>query len=413
MDTYPSYQQRAHHVHGGPGPYSPQQNAGGGGATVGGGSPHIPNTAMHQPGNQHSSALSSQHHQPYYPQPHYSMTGVGPGGSVPTYYGLPGADGIAMQVASAGQKGIQNSPRMSAAAVKVKQERTSQRSPQMPSAVTAQGNQPQPGMQTQAQQVPQVQSMQGAPQLPRRMSTQPGPAGSPAMQHAQPVNSSRTSAPPQPQTPQQPPPQQQGPSPQQSMHAPVQPHQQSPDTVPAEESPLYVNAKQFHRILKRRVARQKLEEALRLTSKQRKPYLHESRHNHAMRRPRGPGGRFLTADEVAEIDRQKREAEGGGDGSSNAGNSSPASKPKEAEKPNNPNRTPNNRGPLTHMGNSGNHGSNNSTPVGSLKRKAGQAGLTTGSPLKKTKPVNGRMPMTRMPSESDDDALADLVGDED
>ncbi len=94
--------------------------------------------------------------------------------------------------------------------------------------------------------------------------------------------------------------------------APVQ-HAPEADLVTgqAEDSPLYVNAKQFHRILKRRVARQRLEEALRLTSKGRKPYLHESRHNHAMRRPRGPGGRFLTADEVAEIERKQAE---GGDG---------------------------------------------------------------------------------------------------
>lgn len=93
--------------------------------------------------------------------------------------------------------------------------------------------------------------------------------------------------------------------------APAMPSQMGPPQSPeiaagaVEESPLYVNAKQFHRILKRRVARQKLEEQLRLTSKGRKPYLHESRHNHAMRRPRGPGGRFLTADEVLEIEKQK------------------------------------------------------------------------------------------------------------
>ncbi|KAI9720354.1 MAG: Transcriptional activator [Chrysothrix sp. TS-e1954] len=106
---------------------------------------------------------------------------------------------------------------------------------------------------------------------------------------------------------QQPPPQ----HPQQQHVQHQQPQQPSPEAAAAnnEDRPLYVNAKQFHRILKRRVARQKLEEQLRLTSKTRKPYLHESRHKHAMNRPRGPGGRFLTADEVAAMEAAEKAGE--------------------------------------------------------------------------------------------------------
>ncbi|KAK6540971.1 Transcriptional activator [Orbilia ellipsospora] len=294
------------------------------------------------------------HQQNYQPAPHHyaaalaAATGSGgypsympqPDNQMPNQMGKPSA-----------------APRSGGKVVKQEQRPSQvQRSPQ-----TMQGNQPPagpPAMAMQPQNQSPVTAQRPAGPVGRRMSTQQSPTvptnpmqgrlsmsaqGQPAMpqmiQH-QPMQA--PPPPPMPQVPQQQPPQ---------------------ELAPAEDAPLYVNAKQFHRILKRRIARQKLDEQLRLTSKGRKPYLHESRHNHAMRRPRGPGGRFLTADEVAEIERKKKEEAGELDEEA----------PKDKGKENLPTSTPA-------------RPSANAAP-GSLKRKAGDSG--EGGSAKKSKAASG------------------------
>lgn len=202
-------------------------------------------------------------------------------------YGVPQGN---MQTVHYGMPGIQAAAMAATAAASGSNYGYMPSDPNMPQSSPRMGG---VNVKKDGRQSPRMNSMT---QLPgRRMSqvTSPGLPNAPNMMHAGPRPGV---APPQ-------------------MPAAQMQHPQSPE-MPAggavEESPLYVNAKQFHRILKRRVARQKLEEQLRLTSKGRKPYLHESRHNHAMRRPRGPGGRFLTAEEVAAMERGEKDGKGEG-----------------------------------------------------------------------------------------------------
>ncbi|KAJ1861105.1 Transcriptional activator [Coemansia sp. RSA 2703] len=105
----------------------------------------------------------------------------------------------------------------------------------------------------------------------------------------------------------------------------------SASNAPRDEEPMYVNAKQYHRILKRRDARARMAAEHKMNVK-RKPYLHESRHKHAMRRPRGPGGRFLTASEIAEMERKGELPPGTSDAFQSSSKSKGKSKSKQATK---------------------------------------------------------------------------------
>ena len=83
---------------------------------------------------------------------------------------------------------------------------------------------------------------------------------------------------------------------------------------------IYINGKQYHRIMKRREMRKKIKEEIEKKSgknynnnkiEKNKKYHHESRHLHAMNRERGKGGRFVSKKklELENNDKKKEDLE--------------------------------------------------------------------------------------------------------
>ncbi|KAJ0088802.1 hypothetical protein Patl1_32737 [Pistacia atlantica] len=83
-----------------------------------------------------------------------------------------------------------------------------------------------------------------------------------------------------------------------------------PLNLSSDDGPIYVNAKQYHGIIRRRKSRAKAVLENKISAK-RKTYMHYSRHLHAMRRPRGCGGRFLNAKDRKEENGRIEEKKGG------------------------------------------------------------------------------------------------------
>ena len=82
------------------------------------------------------------------------------------------------------------------------------------------------------------------------------------------------------------------------------------------------------------------------------PYLHQSRHNHAARRVRGPGGRFLTADEVRAL-QASGELSGGSASASLSAPDRPGDSQGQAESAAHPQPHPQQRGHLRTLSEAG------------------------------------------------------------